>query len=242
MSEYIVTSGQTSTGIVLYYDTMRISEGGTANSTTVSSGSMVVSNGGTANSTTVEWGGNLHVSSGGTANSTTVNPGCNMFISYGGCQTGQLTITAGAVVSAYAGAVIDFTVAGRTTEDDYLINNVSRIRATPTYTITVAADQAEGTYKLAQGAAEFTGTLSLWTADTNYGTITVNGESIAYGDYTYTLAISENDLLLTVDCIYTIENLVVNSYSTYTVSSGSAVLPARSPLPFSEETRLRSFC
>ena len=71
---YDVSSGITSSGITLYYDSMYVSSGGTATSTTVDwSGILHVSSGGTANSTTVNSGGDLYVSSGGTATATTVN-------------------------------------------------------------------------------------------------------------------------------------------------------------------------
>ena len=74
MAEYDVTSGVTSTGIILNNDSMYVQEGGTANNTTVNDwGILYVSSGGVANSTTLSSGGWLRVFSGGVANSTTVN-------------------------------------------------------------------------------------------------------------------------------------------------------------------------
>ena len=69
---YEIYSGQVSSGIELYYDSMYVYSGGVANSTTVDySGYMYVSSGGTANATTVD-DGHLYVYAGGVANSITV--------------------------------------------------------------------------------------------------------------------------------------------------------------------------
>ena len=74
MSEYIISSGITSTGVIVQKnDTMTVLPGGTANSTMVAhnTGSMFVSSGGTANSTTVYNSGGLFVD-GGVVNYTRV--------------------------------------------------------------------------------------------------------------------------------------------------------------------------
>ena len=107
-------------------------------------------------------------------------------------------ITTGAIVSANTDSVIDFTVSERTVKDDYLINDLSLIFGTPIYTITISADQATGTYKLAQGADNFIGTLSIGTEITSYGSITVNGDDLVYNDVTYSLDQLDGNLTLTV--------------------------------------------
>ena len=124
-----------------------------------SSGRMYISSGGVANDTTVNHRGTMYIYSGGTANSTTVNG--YMDIYSGGVHKGCLQIESRAFVSACTGSIIDFTVSGRTVKDDYLINDLSRISGTPTYTITVSANQADGMYKLAQGAENFTGSITV---------------------------------------------------------------------------------
>ena len=95
-------------------------------------------------------------------------------------------------------AIIDFTVADRKTEDGYLINDLSLIQGTPTYTITVSTDQADGTYKLAQGADSFTGTLTIGNGTVDYGTITVNGADFVHNGVTYSLDQVSGNLTLTV--------------------------------------------
>ena len=189
---------------------MEVSKGGTANDTTVNSGgSMVVYDGGTTNSTTVNSGGRLLLGDCwgdswwedvSTANKTTVNSGGSMGVGNGGIHRGSLQIAGGAVVSAYEGAIIDFTVAEHTAGGAGLINDLSLITGAPTYTFTVSASQAAGRYALAGGASGFAGTYSLGTGEENYGSITVNGDTLTHGVYSYTLTTAESTLFLTVGC------------------------------------------
>ena len=161
-------------------------------------GTLEVYSGGTADSTTVNSGGVL-IYNGGVASNTTVNSGGYIILS-GGIHRGTLQIASGATVSAhiYAGGTIDFTVSDRTTEDGYLINDLSLISGAPTYTITVSADQAFGTYKLAQGAENFTNTISIGNGMITYGSITVNGDDLVYDDITYSLDQVDGNLTLTI--------------------------------------------
>ena len=65
---YRISSGQVSSGITLSHDSMYVSSGGTANSTTVNdSGYLYVSSGGTANETTVNDNGQMYVFNGASA-------------------------------------------------------------------------------------------------------------------------------------------------------------------------------
>ena len=174
-----------STGILLNYDSMYISSGGVANSTTVNSG------------------GDMYISSGGVANGTTVNSGGRMYISSGGVHRGSWQIESGAIVLAYSGATIDFTLSDRYESDGYLINDYTRIsgRDSATYTITVSADQASGTYKLAQNADSFSKDISIGDGSGNYGTLTVNGSSVEYNNTSYALVLSDGNLSLSVGSV-----------------------------------------
>ena len=162
------------------WGTLEVYSGGTADSTTINSGGVLIYNGGVASNTTVNSGGYISLS--------------------GGIHRGTLQIASGATVSAhiYTGGTIDFTVSDRTTEDGYLINDLSLISGTPTYTITVSADQAFGTYKLAQGAENFTNTISIGNGMITYGSITVNGDDLVYDDFTYSLDQVDGNLTLTI--------------------------------------------
>ena len=203
-----VTSGSMtiSRGGVANYTTvnlrgsMYISSGGVANGTVVrgDNARMLISRGGVANSTTVSYG-SICISSGGVANSTTINSGGRMYISGGGAHRGLLQIADGAAVSAYAGSVIDFTVSGRTAEDGYLINDLSRIQGTPDYTITVSTTQASGTYVLAADAAGFDKTVTVVTdAGIELGELAIGSSPLVVGNHTYELALLGAALYFTV--------------------------------------------
>ena len=198
MAIYYVSSGVISTGLTLTGDHMYIFSGGIASSTTVnSSGYMHISSGGTANSTTVNLGGSMYIFSGGVANSTTVNSGGRMYISSGGMHRGSLQIASGATVSAYTGAVIDFTLSNRTVDDSALINDLSLISGVPTYTITISANQAEGIYRLAENAAEFNTSLTVYADGNALGNVTLD-KSLHAADSKYTLTQENGNLNLNI--------------------------------------------
>ncbi len=176
---------------------LTVMSAGTANGTVLNSGIIRVSSGGIVNETTVN-GKYLLVSSGGVANNTVVNCNGRVNLVGGGLLQGRLQIESGGFVSAYEGGIIDFTVSNRNTTDGYLINDLSRISGIPTFTITVSADQEYGVYKLAQGAENFTGTLSIGDGSVNYGTITVNGLNLVLNDKLFSLDQKNGDLTLEV--------------------------------------------
>ncbi len=157
---------------------------------------LILASGGAANNTAVHYEGELYVSSGAVASDTEITSGGAMFLHSGGVHRGGLQIESGAIVSAYRGAKIDFSLADKTAGNDYLINDLSLIRGTPTYTITVSADQADGCYKLAQGADSFTGTITIGTKMETYGTITVNEAALIYNGKQYSLTLNGENLQL----------------------------------------------
>ena len=117
---------------------------------------------------------------------------------------------------------VDFTVSERSVNDDYLIDNLANVyayerNAKVTYTITVAADQIDGTYMLAQGAQSLDGALTLGDGSADYGSITVNGEILEYNGATYELDLSDSgDLTLTITGSNTADpsaNLLCNGVS-----------------------------
>ena len=136
--------------------------------------------------------------SGGTACNTTMMVLGYLYISSGGVHRGTLRNSAG-FVSAYSGAVIDFTVSEMSSSDDYLINNLSWIKGAPTYTITVSANQSNGVYKLAQGAANFNKTITVGDGTVDYGTLSANGSVLEYNGATYQLMLDSGNLTLKIE-------------------------------------------
>ena len=196
----VTFASNTITGLNLpNHQSMTVHSNTVANSTIVNfGGHMFICYGGEANNTTINSRGSMYIYSGGVANSTTVNYGGRMYISSGGVAKGGLDISSKAIVSAYEGAVIDFTVTERTVSDGYMINDLSLVSGAPTYTITVNADQEYGTYKLAQNAQDISSTLTVNTESGNIGTLTVNGDVLEYNDRQYTLTNSNGNLHLSV--------------------------------------------
>ena len=105
MTNYVVSAGQTSTGIVLNNgDTETVLSGGTATGTVVNNGGVVTVSGGTISGTTVNSGGTVTVLSGGTAVATTANGG-DVTTSSGGTANG-IVVSSGGVEHETSGARI----------------------------------------------------------------------------------------------------------------------------------------
>ena len=105
MTNYVVSAGQTSTGIVLNNgDTETVLSGGTATGTVVNNGGVVTVSGGTISGTTVNSGGTVTVLSGGTAVATTAHGG-DVTTSSGGTANG-IVVSSGGVEHETSGARI----------------------------------------------------------------------------------------------------------------------------------------
>ena len=97
---YVISRGQSSTGITLNYDSMYVNSGGVARKTVMNDGRMYV-NGGTATSTSV-YGGLLFVSSGGSIGWTNIYSSGGVYISSGGTATDS--VIGGGGMSVFNGA------------------------------------------------------------------------------------------------------------------------------------------
>ena len=136
------------------------------------------------------------VESAGKAVNTRVNKGT---LHLYGKHEGSLYIAQGATVSAYAGSTVDFTIAGKVSRSGWSVNDLSAITGDPGYTITISEKQQDGTYKLAQSAENFTGSITVSNGIYDYGPITANGEAVRINGATYTLNLSNGDLTLTIE-------------------------------------------
>ena len=236
-------------GIVIY-------EGGVANNTLVGRGrSLTLSSGGTANEVKLYGGttyvldagvvseaivnsnGDLRVSDGGKVNGIEVYSGGKVFVSHGGKITGQMSFENGAVVSAYSGSILDFDLTGTTPGDTALVNNLSLVQGTPSFTISVDGTQENGDYILAEGVAGLNGMITVVnTSDGVLGTLAV-GEPLTVSDVTYYLNLSGKTLSVTISrraetsitssgLVLTNVNLAVlfgEIYEDTTVSAGGTI-------------------
>ena len=218
-----------------------VSSGGWADSTSIESGGdLVVYNGGTAdhntvhsrgdlkvfggaaNNTTVESGGFLCIESGGgAASNTTVESDGYYYLSSGGRHTGRLTMAEGAIVSAYSGSILDFSLAGVSAGADALVNDLAIIQGTPTYWFTINDSQENGVYKLAGGAAGFDETITVRsTSGESLGYFSVGDLRKFEGIY-YSLSLNDGNVLtLTVGGNYVDTEVIL----TDGMSSGGLVI------------------
>ena len=176
-----------------------VRSGGTANNTTVESGGIFrVSSGGVANETTLNSGGGIDVSSGGTVIDTTVNNGGDLHVRSGGTVTGKLVFDSGADVFVSNGGILDFDLRQAEAGGAALVNDLSIIQGTPTYTLTVSDTQTIGVYALAEGAAGFNGTITVQnTSGGKLGTLTV-GNALTVDKTNYLLSLDGSSLTVTV--------------------------------------------
>ena len=148
---------------------MNILAGGSAVNTVVSQGTMTVYKDGVADSVTLK------------------GSYANLVISSGGVLTGENTFKTNSVITVQSGAIVDFDISDRTTEDDVLYNDITMISGAPTYTITVNRSQDTGVYKLAANASGFNGTVTVTNGYVNYYKNLMVGGSFIYNDIYYNL-------------------------------------------------------
>ena len=182
---------------------LHVSFGALANSVNVQSGGrLYVYSGGTLNKTAVTSGGTLHIHSGGVQNEVWVLPDGSVTVSRGGKLTGKMTLSSGAIVTVSSGGIVDFDLTRTSAGASAFINNLSVIKGTPKYTLTVGSGSdlpCVGTYSLAAGAAEFTKTITVTDSfGVKLGTIEVGGEAFNDRGLDYTLALNGDELFVTV--------------------------------------------
>ena len=179
--------------------TATVHSGTVARATTLQSGAVLaLFEGGVGSGTTLNDGGVMTLS-GGTAIDAEVRSGGRILLSSGAVLTGVLQLAGGAEVTAEDGSEVVFTVAGRTEEGDYLVNDLSRIVGAPSYTILTEQEQSKGEYKLARNAGSIPQNLTVCEEHGECHAITVNGAEVIAGQHAYSLLLSDaNDLTLKV--------------------------------------------
>ena len=151
---------------------------------TVEGSAFTVSNGNVSN---LKLHGFMLITSDGTAYDTTVCSDGTLKVSSGGVVGGKLQIQNGGKVQIMDGGVFEFSLSERSASADYLVNNIALITESPSFTVDVSMTQTAGTYKLAQGAADFTASVSVVCDGVNFGTVTVNGSVLEYHGASYSL-------------------------------------------------------
>ena len=119
-----------------------------------------------------------------------------LYISKGGTLAGVLNVISGGIASAYTGATVNFDLRNRSTADSALINDLSLLSGNPAYTITVSPTQSFGTYKLAAGAGNFNGSITIGDCTNTYGEVSL--DAILFNNVFYSLRNTDGNLNLTI--------------------------------------------
>ena len=177
-----------------------VSQGGLLSGADVGAyGEVAVSSGGRVAGLDVASGGSAVVRQGGTASNVSVGSGGRLWLHSGGLLTGRTRLENGASVTVYSGGVLNFDVSSAAPGAEALANDLSRIGGSSvSYTLTVSETQAGGTYRLADGAAGFSGSITVANVSGGELGVLENGGSLAVGDTTYTLNLKGAALTLTV--------------------------------------------
>ena len=215
----IVSSGATAESITENGGYVKVLDGAnvafvknTVSRLALSDASATIHSGTTATDTTVNAGGKLEVFSGGTANGVTVNPGGmaevssgvisgavvkadgSLLIYDGTSITGHMTFEDGAIVIPFVGSILDFDLTQTEAGAEALVNDLSILMGTPSYTLTVSDAQAYGTYALADGAAKFDRTITVQnTSGETLGTLGI-GTMFNVGETAYLLNLNDSSL------------------------------------------------
>jgi autotransporter passenger strand-loop-strand repeat protein len=188
MTEYIVSSGQTSSGVTLSSgDLMSVTFGGTAVATTVSAGGTVsVFSGGVASSTT-DLGGIVSVFTGGTAVDTTVTSGGFEVVDSGGVAS-STTLRASEEFISFGGTAIGTTVSAGSDENVFGVASDTTVSVLGSELI-FAGGVASGTHLLVGGTIDvrYLSYSSDGSADLNSATDLL---TVSIGGQTYTQTLS----------------------------------------------------
>ena len=177
-------------------------QAGIGSNITVNDGSLTVSAGGQAFDTIVNSGGVMDAYA--IANNVTVNSGGKLYIGPHATLTGtldlggQITVDQDTTdIGIYAD--VNLRLDQRTAGASALINDFSAFKDS-NFTITIADEQEEGTYRLAEYGASSLADLTITISSTSsvLGTLTVGGDAFEQGEYIYTLTNANGALNFTV--------------------------------------------
>ncbi|MBR2509950.1 MAG: AIDA repeat-containing protein [Lentisphaeria bacterium] len=218
----LVYSGGVAYDTVLENGGFRVNSSGIAYRTVVDGGWFCVESYGVANSNTVINNGGMYVSSAGVANSTTVNNGkidvdsCGTLNEFTLHRNGQMTVSGGAIFTGThiyggnvtvntekvsnidaSGADIVIALDERSVSDDYIFVGLQALKNAKSFTVNVAENQVEGTYKLALNADGFDRSFTVKCGDIVYGTLNA-GQKISYRNAEYALVDIGTSLFVSV--------------------------------------------
>ncbi len=153
---------------------------------------------GTAEDSLVLENGTAEVSSGGIVSGISVESRGTLKVQSSGVLTGRIWLEKDANVDFANGATLKFDLTQTEPGGEPFLNDLSLVGGTPRYTITVGNAQAEGTYVLADGAADFNKTITVTNpGGAELGMLSVGGLTIIDG-VNYLLKVKKDTLTVTI--------------------------------------------
>ena len=159
---------------------------------------------GTLNTITVQAEAYLYVTSQGTVANATIARNGKLFVSSGATISGTLDL--GGQMNIEGEILLDnvdlnFNLNGRTEYEGAMVNIYVSQFDNVNLTVTVSDSQDSGTYVLFGGDvdASFNKTITISNGTDTLGALTVGGDAITVGKYSYSLNISEEKLNLVID-------------------------------------------
>ena len=186
------------------------SDGANATSTTVLSEGAFITDNTEIEDLSVAYGGLFVYSDGDTLSGTiTISGAAAKYVKDGSCSTvlADADIILDVADWTPGGQMVFFgydapeNISGQSVRNHYynaLLEDISSFSGTGTYTVSVKADQAFGTYKLAGNAASFDSAMSLTVGESTYANALTVGDTYTVGGRDYSLAIDDSTLTLTV--------------------------------------------
>ena len=177
------------------------SNGNAVNTDIRDGGSMTIKFGGTATGTRVSSGGSFVAQDSATVSGLVVDAGADATLGNNVSLAGNIVIggemtTLGALSASTA--TVNLYIAGQTAPQDYvLVDNLGAYSDAAGFRITIATDQAKGTYKLADGAAGFNRSVIVSNTSGVAQAITVGG-TVVLGGLACTLNLADTELSLSV--------------------------------------------
>ena len=133
------------------------------------------------------------------------------------------------------GKMITFAIEERKAGDAAIVNNLGYF-TNAAYYVRISENQADGEYKLAQGANNFTGSITVGDGTLDYGTLTVNGDDLTYGENIYSLNQIDGNLTFTIKDI-THPIAPVASADVTTLTNGKVTVSAE----FSSDSAVKEY-
>ncbi len=173
---------------------LTVNAGAEAFDTTVSAGGSLIVLGSGRASDTILNGGSVHVATGGVVDNVSINSG-NLYLYGGAILDGTVNVNGTVVLDDVAmnRGTLNLQLSAASAASP-LVNDLSLLEG-GNLSITVDSVLASNSYLLAGNASAYDQSITVNVGGEARGTLSVNGDSLTYGDFKYRLTLSEDSTL-----------------------------------------------